>query len=413
MPYVVQDKILFLSEASKILSSSLDYHVTLAIIAKLVVTSVSDFCIIDIFNGRKLQRVAVSVSDPSKQELANKVYDFLPNPRNKDAIYDTAKQRSPIIIKKATSKWIQSVSKIPDERKTIKELGLNSHLFVPLRSRGEVIGVMTVASTDRNFSYSVEDATFIEELGNRAAAAVDKARLYLEAQEALRTRDEFLSIASHELKTPLTSILLNIQGSLKKIQKVSNLTPETKEIVKMLETSKKQSQRLSRLINDLLNVSVASTGRLKIERETLDLVELVKEVILHFKAQFRNHKIQVVVDLPEKLEGKWDRVRIEQVIANLISNAIKYGNNKPILITVKKRKKCAEISIRDNGIGIKKSDQNAIFDRFKRAVSSKDYSGLGVGLYICHQIVEAHNGKLSVESELNKGSTFIIELPLN
>lgn len=265
---------------------------------------------------------------------------------------------------------------------------------------------------DPKFSYSETDLPFIEELANRAATAVDKARLYLEAQKALRTRDEFLSVASHELKTPLTSILLNIQAVIKKIQKTEIESPEIREIVKMLELSSRQSHRMARLINDLLNVSVASTGRLQIEKEETELIGLVKEVILSFKARLKDSNIQVVVDMDEKIVGMWDKVRIEQVIANLLSNAIKYGKGKPILITVKKLGKNAHIRIKDNGIGIKKVDQEMIFEQFKRAVNSKEYSGLGVGLYICLQIVEAHKGKLSVESKAGDGASFIVDLPL-
>jgi signal transduction histidine kinase len=412
MPHVVSDKILFLSEASKVLSSSLDYYTTLGTVAELIVTGVSDFCIIDIFDGRKMSRVAVRVADRKKQKLANKMYEFLPSPSNKEAIYDTAKNNKTVLIKKATPTWLNRVSKIKEERETIKKLGLNSHLFVPLISRGQTIGVLTTASMDPKFSYSETDLPFIEELANRAATAVDKARLYLEAQKALRTRDEFLSVASHELKTPLTSILLNIQAVIKKIQKTEIESPEIREIVKMLELSSRQSHRMARLINDLLNVSVASTGRLQIEKEETELIGLVKEVILSFKARLKDSNIQVVVDMDEKIVGMWDKVRIEQVIANLLSNAIKYGKGKPILITVKKLGKNAHIRIKDNGIGIKKVDQEMIFEQFKRAVNSKEYSGLGVGLYICLQIVEAHKGKLSVESKAGDGASFIVDLPL-
>lgn len=412
MPYVVADKILFLSEASKVLSSSLDYYTTLGTVAELIVTGVSDFCIIDIFDGRKMSRVAVRVADRKKQKLANKMYEFLPSPTNKEAIYDTAKNNKTVLIKKATPAWLNKASRIKEERETIKKLGLNSHLFVPLVSRGQIIGVLTTASMDPKFSYSETDLPFIQELANRAATAVDKARLYSEAQKALHDRDEFLAVASHELKTPLTTILLNIQAAIRKIQKTESDSPEVREIIKMLELSSRQSHRMARLINDLLNVSVVSTGKLKIEKEKVDLVDLVKEVILSFKTRLKDAKIQVVIDMDEKIIGMWDKIRIEQVISNLMSNAIKYGKGKPILITVKKKGGNVHIRIKDNGIGIKKIDQEMIFEEFKRAVNSKEYSGLGVGLYICLQIVEAHKGKISVESKAGDGASFIVDLPL-
>jgi signal transduction histidine kinase len=412
MPYIVGDKMHFLSEASKILSSSIDYNVTLAVVAKLLVTNIADFCIIDILEGHKLKRLAVKVSDPTKQKLALKMFDFIPNPKNKLAIYDTAKLGTPVIIPKATKRWLRTVSRIEEERKVIQELALNSHLFVPLKSRGEVIGVLTIASMDKNFSYSNEDAVFIEELATRIAIAVDKARLYSEAQNALQMRDEFLSIASHELKTPLTSILLNLQGVLKKISNINSKEPQIEEIRKMVELSKHQSDRMTRLINDLLNVSVASTGRLKIEKEKMDLSALVEDVLLQFKTKLESSHIKVIFKNKEKIVGRWDKIRLEQVISNLLSNAIKYGNNKPIVIELRKEEKSAVFIIKDNGIGIGKKDQEMIFQQFRRAVAPQTYSGLGVGLYISNQIVDAHKGSIFVSSIPGKGSTFTVILPL-
>lgn len=412
MPYVVTDKIHFLSEASKILSSSLDYNVTLAIVAKLLVTNVADFCIIDILDGHKMNRLAVSVSDSSKKSLSQEMLHFLPNPKNKMAIYDAAKRRAPIIIKKATEKWLSSVSNIKGERDTIIELGLNSHIFVPLISRGDVIGVLTLASMDPTFSYEGEDAIFLEELATRIALAVDKARLYAEAQRALQTRDEFLSIASHELKTPLTSILLNLQGILKKISKTKGNSKELQEIKRKVEICKSQSERMSRLINDLLNVSVTSTGRFTIEREKMDLVEVVKDAIVHFKAQLKKDGTTIVFEPIEPIVGRWDKVRIEQVVSNLISNAIKYGLKKPISIKLSKSMKEAVLAVEDQGIGIEPQHKDLIFQRFRRGNYPRDISGLGVGLYISKQIIEAHRGTLTVKSEVGKGSTFTATLPL-
>lgn len=412
MPYVVTDKIHFLSEASKILSSSLDYNVTLAIVAKLLVTNVADFCIIDILDGHKMNRLAVSVSDPAKRDLSQRMLHFLPNPRNKMAIYDTAKRRAPIIIKKATKKWLSSVSNIKGERDIIIELGLNSHIFIPLISRGDVIGVLTLASMDPVFQYDNEDAIFLEELAIRIALAVDKARLYSEAQRALQTRDEFLSIASHELKTPLTSILLNLQGILKKVAKTEGQSKELSDIKKMVEICKNQSERMTRLINDLLNVSVTSTGRFTIEREKMDLVEVVNDAISHFKAQLKKSGTSIIFSPQEPVIGKWDKVRIEQVVTNLISNAIKYGQKKPITIKLSKNEKDAVLTVMDQGIGIDNPYKDIIFQRFKRGDYPKDVNGLGVGLYISKQIIEAHKGELTLESQVSKGSSFTVTLPL-
>lgn len=413
MPYNIKNKIQFLSEASKILSSSINYNATLAIIAKLLVTNVSDFCMVDIFYGKRLKRLVVKVSNPLNQKIANRMCNYLPDPKNRQAIYDTAKKGKPIIIKKVTESWLNEVSQLEEEKHTIKQLNLNSHLFIPLKSRGKVIGVLTLASTDKKFSYSTEDSFFIEELATRIGIAIDKARLYSEAKEALRTRDEFLSIATHELKTPLTGILLNLQIILRKIRNTKTNFPEIDSILKMVELSESQSQRMSRLINDLLNVSVVSTGRLKIEREKIELNRLVRRAIERFESQSRSLGIKINYHKCEDIYGNWDKIRLEQVIVNLLSNAIKYGNKKPVDVVIGKSKKHAIIKIIDSGIGISKKNQEIIFDRFKRAVGGKSYRGLGVGLYISQQIMKAHKGYLKVNSELGKGSEFVVELPFN
>ncbi len=410
MPYLVKDKIQFLAEASKILSSSLDYNITLAIIAKLIVNNLADFCMIDLLEDGSMQRVAVKASDPKKQKMANMFFDFPPDPRNKKAIYEAAKSKTPIIIKKITPLWLKTVSRIEKERNLVNSLKMKSFIFAPLLSRNQTIGVITIGSSSK--IYDENDATFIEELAIRAGIAVDKAKLYKDAQDALQTRDEFLAIASHELRTPLTSLLLNLQLTLSRIHKLPSGQVKVETITSMIEDSEQQAYRLSRLITDLLNVSVVSTGKLILEKEDIRLLDLAKEIKKRFEIQLLRSKTNLVIK-GANVKGNWDKVRIEQVLTNLITNAIKYGKNKPILIEVKKSDNKAVITIEDKGIGIGKEDQAHIFDRFKRGVSSREYKGLGVGLYIAKQIIEAHGGKIKVKSKIGKGTTFTVELPLD
>ncbi|MGE5042341.1 MAG: ATP-binding protein [Candidatus Levyibacteriota bacterium] len=414
MPYIIKDRIAFLSEASKILSSSLDYNVTLLTIAKMVVDQVGDFCIIDVFEeDRTMTRVVVKTADRKKQELANRMFYFPPDPQNKAAIYHAAYLRDPIVIKDVTKKWLQSVTRIDEEREVIRKLCLHSHIFAPLMSRGKVIGVITIASMNPHFSYGKKDMLLVRELANRAGTAVDKSRLYSQAQEAIQTRDEFLSIASHELKTPLTSILLSLQLALKKLQKATKEETDTHDIVKIVEKSIHQTRRMSHLIRDLLDISVMSTGRLTIEPEAVSLNILVQDVIGRFKIEAKNEGSTLTLKEQEAdIQGVWDTIRIEQVVSNLLSNAIKYGRGKPILVTISKDNKFAYMKVKDRGFGISKKDQGEIFNAFKRAAMTKDIKGMGVGLYISRQIVEAHGGHLGVESVKGKGSEFSLTLPL-
>lgn len=413
MPYLIKDRVEFLAEAGKILGSSLDYNVTLASIAKLIVENVADFCMIDVFEGNEMKRVAVKVSNSKLQKKANEFYNYLPDPRNKMAIYDSARAKQPIIIKEVTNKWLKTVTRIKKESELVHSLKHKSYIFAPLLSRDKVIGVMTIASNTINYDES--DAVFIQELASSAGTAVDKAKLYREAQEAIRERDEFLAIASHELRTPLTSILLNLQLVLRKIRNTPKDKLKMDYIVKMMEYSETQSFKLSRLINDLLNISVVSSGRLKIEKENMDFIELVKNVLNKYNSQLTTTKVNLKFNSNglKAIYGIWDKVRLEQVISNLVSNAIKYGRGNSVTLNLYKNNNEVIFEVKDKGIGVSKDQQKYLFEKFSRAVSDREYKGLGVGLYISKQIVEAHGGSIDVKSQKNKGSTFRVALPTN
>jgi len=234
---------------------------------------------------------------------------------------------------------------------------------------------------------------------------------YEKAEKEIQARDQFLAIASHELKTPVTSMLLQVQTAIHNIRNVSLANFSVATLLKMLEDTELQSKRLSKMVNDLLDLSLITTGKIDLEMEQVNISEIVRTATERYIERLVDKK-QLTLIIKKPVIGSFDKLRIEQAIVNLISNAIKYGNNKPIFLTVTGNEHIAKIIVKDQGIGIPADQQKKIFNRFERAVSPRDYKGLGVGLYITYQIVKAHNGKIHVESQLNNGSTFIIELPL-
>lgn len=231
-------------------------------------------------------------------------------------------------------------------------------------------------------------------------------------KQEIRSRDEFLSIASHELKTPLTSMLLQTQHALHSIKNVSLAQFSIESLLKMLETVENQTKRLSRMINDLLNISLITTGNMNLEYEKVELNTLVGNVIEEFSNRLKRDNIQIALIEENVLEGSWDKLRMEQAITNLLSNAIRYGENRPIEVVIKKYYNNAKISVTDQGIGINKANQKKIFDLFERGVAQESYKGLGVGLFITKQIVDAHHGSLIVDSKEGHGSIFTIEVPI-
>ena len=241
-----------------------------------------------------------------------------------------------------------------------------------------------------------DDGTIIGWLGT----ATD----FQELKLAIRARDEFLSIASHELRTPLTALKLRVQGLL-------HGKDLDEKLRKRLESASRQTERLERLIDNLLDVSRITTGHLELEPEDIDLVEVVGEVIERYREEAVQSGSRIDVRGIAQASGIWDRMRVEQVVTNLLSNAVKYGDGKPIEVTIRADNEFAEISVKDGGIGIAAQDLERIFAQFERAAARRTYGGLGMGLYIARQIVSAHGGSVRVESELGKGSTFSVSLP--
>lgn len=233
----------------------------------------------------------------------------------------------------------------------------------------------------------------------------------LKSQKEIKVRDEFLSIASHELKTPLTSTLLKLQIALNNIKNVSLADFSVQKLLEMLESAEQQTQRLSRMINDLLNVSIIRTGRLDLEFEETDLSQIVKDVAGSFSERAEKEGYKVRVEAEDKIKAVIDKVRVSQVVTNLISNALKYGLGNPISVKAYKYSSIGKIIIEDHGIGIPTNQQDKIFSLFER-VHNNNYTGLGIGLYISSQIVKAHKGKIDVQSKPGKGSIFTVELPL-
>lgn len=263
-------------------------------------------------------------------------------------------------------------------------------------------------------SYDEADLALGEELASRAALAIDNARLYAAAQQAIQARDEFLSIASHELKTPLTALQLQVdglriaernqQGDGDRLDRVE-VRPER---IRKLEA---HSARLALLVNQLLDVSRLTAGRLVLAPDEMDLWALVQGVAGRFSEQAQRAGCELLLE-GSPLVGRWDPSRLDQVITNLVANAIKYGPGAPVEIRLEARPAGARVEVRDHGVGVAADDHERIFERFERALSARNYGGLGLGLWIARRLVEAHGGAIRVESQPGAGARFIVELPL-
>ncbi len=233
-----------------------------------------------------------------------------------------------------------------------------------------------------------------------------------ELEGAVRMRDDFMSIVSHELKTPLNSLILEVQ--LRKLQLGRNNFEVFSEerLRNMVDKDERQIQSLIRLIDDMLDVSRIRTGKLSIRPSRTDLAQLVGNVVESFAAQMEACGCELQLERNEPIIGVWDAFRIEQVLANLLTNAMRYGAGKPVHVSAVACAEGACIEVRDHGIGISPQSLERIFCQFERAEGSESSAGLGLGLFIADQIVRAHNGRIQVQSEEGQGSLFRVLLPL-
>ncbi len=243
-----------------------------------------------------------------------------------------------------------------------------------------------------------------EETARRLAAETAARRA---AEEAVTVRDEFLSVAGHELKTPLTALLFHAESLAKHAEK---LPP--REVAERAARMVRTAQRLARLVDELLDVSRISAGRLVLEREPVDLAALAHDMAGRHQDAAAAAGAAIRVQADEPVMGSWDRVRIEQIFDNLLANAVKYGRGKPVDVRVETQPGVARLVVRDRGLGIAPADQARIFERFERAVSARHYGGLGLGLWIARQIVEAHGGKIRLHSRPDHGAEFTVDLPV-
>ncbi|MGZ3695716.1 MAG: hybrid sensor histidine kinase/response regulator [Bdellovibrionota bacterium] len=232
-------------------------------------------------------------------------------------------------------------------------------------------------------------------------------------EKAVRVRDEFMSMASHELKTPLTSLRLHSQIRMRNLRRGDSSAFTAEKLTKMFAGDERQFERITHLIDDMLDISRIGLGKLVMSMESFDICELVREIVELCAGQLAAAGCAISVEICPPTFGNWDRFRIEQVLMNLLTNAMRYGASSPIAIHMTAIGDSVEITVRDQGRGIAKENHERIFLRFERAVSGNDISGLGLGLYIVKQILEAHNGSIALESELGAGASFVVKLPLS
>jgi signal transduction histidine kinase len=273
----------------------------------------------------------------------------------------------------------------------------------PFRLHDGTVGGLIICGTDVTAEVQARD--------NERRAQAERERLLEELQAALCARDDFLMVASHELRTPLTSLQLTASSVLRQLQRADGNTLPAPVLDERMRTVKRQLDRLEQLINALLDVSRIGARRLDLQLEQVDLVEVTNDVLTRLRDEATRQSVPLRLQAPSALMGQWDRSRLDQILTNLVTNAIKYGQGKPVDILLGSAGDCAEVRVVDHGIGVDPEQRERIFGKFERAASQRNYGGLGLGLWITRELVELMNGQVRVEGTPGHGATFIVTLP--
>ncbi|HEX7487982.1 MAG TPA: CHASE domain-containing protein [Anaeromyxobacteraceae bacterium] len=396
-----------LADAGRALSASLDYQTTLAEVASRAARDQCDWCVVLLVEPGGPPVRLVGHRDPvAARGTGLALAEVVLDPEGRVGAAAAMESADGSVTESIDEAALRRIARGPEHLERLRAAGLRSLASVPLRARGETLGAITFASCSSSHRFEAADLALLRDLARLVAAAIDTARLYRRAQEAIRVRDEFLSIASHELKTPLTSLAL--QADSLRAAAARGRVPEP--IAQKAEVIRRNVDRLTRLITNLLDISRIGAGRLELELEELDLSELVREVVVRFEDELERAGCELRLDAQAPAVGRWDRLRLDQVVTNLIGNAVKYGPGKPVEVTVRTEGERTLLRVRDHGIGIPREAQSRIFERFERAVSDRHYGGFGLGLWIVRLIVDALGGTIAVESELGQGATFTVEL---
>ncbi len=413
-----EDRLRFLAEASSLLAGSLDYATTLESVARLAVPGMADWCAVDIVSDEgTVERLAVAHVDPEKVALARSLEQRYPsNPDAAHGIPQVLRTGRSEIYPEIDDALLVTTARDAEHLALLRSVGFRSAMVVPLLVRGSAVGAITLIASESGRTFDQDDLALAEDLARRAAAAVDNARLFGQAQAAVRARDQFLSIAAHELRTPVAG-LKGYAQMLLRAQERGGIAPE--RLTQALRTFNTASNRLATLTDDLLDVSRIRLGQLPLRPVPLDLAALVRDVGSRF-ADGLGGAHRLVIDVPAgPITTTVDAARVEQVLTNLLDNARKYapeGGEICLALRSGADGRGVELSVQDSGIGLPPGTAEVIFEPFGRAANAaaRNLPGLGLGLYICRDIVERHGGRIWAESPGDgQGTTVRIWLPMD
>ncbi len=402
------DSVRFLAEASAALASTLDYEAVINNLARLVVPRFADYCFVDLLQSDgSLRRVALTAADQGVEEALRDLTAGYPRDPNGLIVLPALQSARPLLISEVAEAFQEAEAVDPEHLALARRIGTRSMMTLPLIARDEVIGTMSMGMGESGRRYIERDLTLAELLARRVAVAIENARLYELSRQATRSREEFLAVTAHELKTPVATIRSLARAGLEQLETETNPV----QIRESLQTIDQQAETLTRLVSQLRDISRIEAGQFSLDRKPVDMGRLVESIVLAEQVNTNQHAISVRA--PQPVSAWVDALRLRQVLTNLIDNAIKYsdaGTTIDVEIAQPDESRVC-ISVRDHGPGIPVEQRQRIFERFYRARSGDYVGGMGLGLYISRQIIELHGGHIEAEFPPEGGSRFVVSLP--
>ena len=407
-----EEAIQFLDRAARQLRASPDSQTAVAQATRLAVPFLADCCAVNVVAGDHTFRCeAAAHADPAKEDILRVLQNRFPlDPSQIHYLRMVLHTGQPVLLPEVTEEVLEGVAPDPEHRNMLRHLGVRSAMVVPLVVPGRIRGTIMFVTGASGRRCEDRDLAVAQELATHIANAMENRRLDEEVQQALAARDEFLSLAAHELRGPLAGLvgylrLLEQRGA--PLQPLPQLDPTTPHIMAA------QAERLNRLLDALLDLAKIQSGRLQLQSGPVDLITLTGRVIERLEAGPQQRVVWQYEAGPLTVSG--DAVHLEQVVYNLIDNALKYSPpSAQVTVWAGREQAQAILVVRDEGIGIPKADQMHLFQRFYRARNASAYTpgGLGIGLYLAGEVVQRHGGQITVQSTEGHGSTFTIRLPL-
>ncbi len=398
----------FLANASSVLARSLDYEDTMAGLARIAIPHLADWCAIDVLDDGGLTRIQAAHTDPALDELAQRLKDFPPEHTRPHPSLTVLETGEPELIETVSDDFLRGIAASDEHLALLRRLGVGSVLVVPLVARSRTLGAFALVSDDPARPFGPDDVLLAEELGRRAALAVDNARLYQEARAAVAARDEVLSVVSHDLGNPLSAIRVAARV-LERLLASGQVDPAREQVTSIREAG----TQMERLIRDLLEIRRIESGRLRLVCRPEEVTELVDRAIRSQKglAADRDVTLERVLarGLPDVIRVDADRVH--QIFANFIGNALKFTpRGGTVTVGAEPSEAGVRFWVRDTGPGLSSHELPHVFDRFWQAEQQGSH-GVGLGLSIARGLTQAHGGTVRVESGDGRGCTFYFELP--